>query len=141
MYGVHREHYLQHHGLGENDPVPLVEIWPSLTSIQPEIDKPDELCFAWTAAKFYRWKIKVDEYFDRLIAHLEEGATRHTFDNAESTKLDHLLRVDPIGGAVKRLMLDESFPHLQPAGKQCPPIYIMLIRHISVISFTSRVPA
>lgn len=73
------------------------------------------MCFAWTVAKYALGQFSLEEYFDRLVDHLRRDAVRHSFDKAKS-KIEDLLRVDLIGGAIKCLMLNRSFPRLSDQG-------------------------
>ena len=119
MFPVNRQHYRELYQLREQDPVPTIEIWSSLEEIQQEFDKEDETCFVRTAVQFFLGEITLEDYFDRLISHLEVDAERHTFDKAKSTKLENLLRVDLISAAVKSLMLNRSFRRLSETGALC----------------------
>jgi len=116
MFPVNHQQYRELYKLGDNDPVPSVELWSNFYELQDELDKVDETCFVRTTAQFFLGEITLEDYFDRLIGHLEAGAVRHTFDNEKSTKLEDLLRVDLISAAVKCLMLDQSFRCLEAAG-------------------------
>lgn len=116
MFPVNHQQYREHYELGDNDPVPPVELLSNPSELQDELDKVDETCFVRTTAQFFLDEITLEEYFDRLIGHLEVDAVRHTFDNAKSTKLDDLLTVDLISAAVKCLMLNRSFRRLEAAG-------------------------
>jgi len=83
------------HRLGDDDPVPAVEVWSNFHELQQELDNQDEACFVRTAAQFFLHEITLEDYFDCLIGHLEAHATHRTFDKAKSIKLDDLFRVDP----------------------------------------------
>ncbi len=85
--------------LGADAPVSSVEGYTKYKLIR-QVKNTDEICFAKTAAQYYGLEINLEVYLDRLISHLEVDAGRHTFDNAKSTKLDELLAVDLISGAV-----------------------------------------
>ncbi|KAJ9157851.1 hypothetical protein NKR23_g744 [Pleurostoma richardsiae] len=113
MFPVNRQQYRELHELGDEDQVPSVEVWSNFYEIQEELDKQDEMCFVRTVAQFFLHEITLEDYFDRLIGHLEAGSARHTFDKAKSTKLENLLKVDLISGAFKSLMLNRSFRRLQ----------------------------
>lgn len=118
MYPVNPQLYRQMYKLGENDPVPSIEIWPNFYQIHEEHAKDDETCFVKTAVQFFTRKIGLEEYFDRLIGHLGVHAEQHTFDRVETTNFDHFLRMDLICGAVKSLMLNPSFHRLQEPGER-----------------------
>jgi hypothetical protein len=110
------EEYRRMHELREDEPIPPVEISYGYYECQEEYDKQDEACFIRTAALFFLGEITLEEYFDRLIGHLEVDAERHSFDNSQSTKWQNFLKVDLISGAVKVTMLNPSFQPLSPTG-------------------------
>ncbi len=120
--------YRQRYHLQDEEEIPPVEVW-GLEGLQRELVRPDEICFAKTAAQFFLNEITLDDYFDRLICHLEVGAVRHMADGAR-IEIDHYLRVDLIAGAVKSHMLDGSFAPLEASGMHMhgPRAYIAILR-------------
>ena len=100
-------------------PVPVVWFgspWEGDKNLREELEGEDP-CFVFTAAQYFLERIDIDEYFGRLVGHLEAGATLHGFDNAKGTNIRQLLDVDLIAGAIKSHMLNRAFPRLQAAGK------------------------
>ncbi|KAK1762620.1 hypothetical protein QBC33DRAFT_614214 [Phialemonium atrogriseum] len=95
---------------------PPVEVLPSLKEIQEELDQDDEF--------------SLEEYFDRLVDHLRRDAIRHSFDKAKS-KIEDLLRVDLIGGAIKSLMLNRLFPRLSDQDAARMKTLCLLAYHIN----------
>lgn len=112
--------YQREHGLGEDDPVPPVQFgyygWgPGPFELERELEI-EEPCFLQAVSQFFLQEITLEQYFDRLIGHLQADAERHTFDNVRKTKWHEFLGVDLIAGAVKYLMLKSDFVPLQETG-------------------------
>lgn len=95
---------------------PEFDILPSYRQLQQEYDVEYEMCFVRAAAKHYTHEITTKEYFDHLVAHLREGAVRHTFDSPDSLETNHLLQADIICATIKSTMLDPEFIQLNDQG-------------------------
>ncbi|KAK1832987.1 hypothetical protein QBC39DRAFT_347332 [Podospora conica] len=80
-------------------------------AMRDELDDQDP-CYLHTVAQFFLERIDLDEYFGRLIRHLEVDATLHRFDNPRAYKIAELLDVDPIAGAIKSQMMNKNFTRL-----------------------------
>lgn len=103
-------------------PVPEVWFgspWEGDKALREELADEDP-CFVFTAAQYYLETIDIDEYFGRLVGHLEADATLHRFDNQRGAKISQLLEVDLVAGAIKSHMLNRGFPRLQAAGRTLP---------------------
>ena len=114
MYRIDPQKHRERYGLQPDEAVPDVGMW-QFKELQEE-SKVEEQCFFNTVSCFFLDWITLEEYFDRLIAHLEIGATLHTFDTASSTKIPDVLTMDLIAGAVKSMMLSQSLPRLSAEG-------------------------
>lgn len=105
-------------------PVPEVWFgspWEGDKALREELADEDP-CFVFTAAQYYLETIDIDEYFGRLVGHLEADATLHRFDNQRGAKISQLLEVDLVAGAIKSHMLNRAFPRLQAAGRTLPSL-------------------
>lgn len=114
MYRVNAREYRRENNLGDNDPVPLVQVFPYSENLHKELLSEDVVCFAQAAARFYLREITLEEYFTKLLTHLKPDARRHPFDRA--LKLLDLLQVDLISAAVKSQMLNPLVPRVEDRG-------------------------
>ncbi|KAK0750608.1 hypothetical protein B0T18DRAFT_389998 [Schizothecium vesticola] len=100
-----------------SDPVP--DVWfgsprEENKALREELEDEDP-CFVFTAAEYFLERIDIEEYFGRLIGHLQADVTLHRFDNAKGSNIRQLLEVDLVAGAIKSHMLNQAFPRLQAA--------------------------
>ncbi|KAK1756636.1 hypothetical protein QBC47DRAFT_460398 [Echria macrotheca] len=105
--------YRWEHQLGDEDPVP--EVWFYYSANRKAFEQElaeSQPCFLYTTSQYFLQQINVEEYFDRLLAHLRLNAVRHTFDKARLANLGEILHIDIIAGTIKSLMLNGNFPRL-----------------------------
>lgn len=103
---------------------PVPEVWFGSPgerdkALREELEAEDP-CFVFTAAQYYLERIDIDEYFGRLVGHLQADATLHRFDNQIGATIRQVLEVDLVAGAIKSQMLNRAFPRLQAAGRTLP---------------------
>ncbi|KAI1414949.1 hypothetical protein F5Y13DRAFT_157591 [Hypoxylon sp. FL1857] len=119
--------------------VPHVWAPSNLAEIHEELEQADEECFGWATAKHALGHITLEEYFDRLIDHIRDGGTRHTWDKSKSNITD-ALRGDLIAGAFKSRMLKRNLGRLSHAdGEQLKALCLLFYRESVVAELQRRV--
>ncbi|OTA63985.1 hypothetical protein K449DRAFT_380921 [Hypoxylon sp. EC38] len=111
---------------------PHLSVFPYLVEVVEEMEQADEECFGWATAKHALGYITLENYFDRLIDHIQEGGARHTWDKSNSN-VDDVLEVDLIAGAFKSRMLKRNLGRLSHAdGEQLKALCLLFYREAVV---------
>lgn len=94
---------------------PRINLSSHLVKLRKELQQLDEECFGWATAKYMLGDITLEEYFHRLVDHLEEGGASHTWDEPGSNIEDNM-RTDLIVGAFKSTILNGNIGRISHAG-------------------------
>ncbi|KAK0623868.1 hypothetical protein B0T14DRAFT_565185 [Immersiella caudata] len=106
------EAYRRRWRLEEDQELPIAEVYGDPLIFQ-ELVRP-EPCIIRTSAQFFLEEISLEEYFDRLIGHLEIGTVLHESDSWETREQDYLDH-DMIAGCIRIWMQNNDFARLDAA--------------------------
>ncbi|KAI1801811.1 hypothetical protein F4811DRAFT_563731 [Daldinia bambusicola] len=110
-----------------------------LVKLRKELQQLDEECFGWASAKYMLGDIKLEEYFHRLVDHLEEGGASHTWDEPGSNIEDNI-RTDLIAGAFKSTMLNGNIGRISHAdAEQLQNLCLLFYREAEVAELQRRI--